>query len=282
MPNFETFKHHKGQPRPTQKQLDDFIEAHDISLKKQGKRIAKYQEALQAEGKQSLLVIFQAMDAAGKDSTIRNVFNECDPGGLEVAAFKAPSKNELAHDFMWRCYQQFPKNGQITLFNRSYYEEALVVRVHPEYLAGQGIDTKRANDNLFWQHRFDYINQTELHLKNNNTQVIKFMLDVSQEEQHDRFKSRYETEEKRWKFSVGDLKESQHWNAYQNAFDEVLKHTSTDHSPWYVIPADDKPNMRRIVAAITASHLKGMNPEFPEAEKISDKDAHLVETILFD
>ena len=280
MLNFETFKHQKDQPRPTQKQLDDFIKAHDISLKKQSKKIAEYQEILQAEAKQSLLVIFQAMDAAGKDSTIRNVFNECDPGGLTVAAFKAPSKNELAHDFMWRCYQQFPKRGQITLFNRSYYEEALVVRVHPEYLSGQGIDPARAQDNEFWQQRFDYINQTEQHLVNNNTQVIKFMLDVSQEEQHDRFRSRYEEEEKRWKFSVGDLKESQHWNTYQKAFDEVLNHTSTNQAPWYVIPANDKPNMRRIVAAITASHLKGMKPKFPDAERIKEKDKAMVENLL--
>lgn len=277
---FDTFKHQNNQDRPTQKQLDQCIKDHDISLKKQGKKIANYQEALQAEGKQALLVIFQAMDAAGKDSTIRNVFFDCDPGGINVAAFKAPSKNELAHDFMWRCYQQFPKKGQITIFNRSHYEETLVVRVHPEYLAGQGIDPERAKEQAFWQQRFDYINQTEQHLTQNGTTVLKFMLNVSQEEQHNRFRSRYQEEEKRWKFSIGDLKESQLWTEYQSAFDDMLDATSTKHAPWYVIPADDKPNMRRMVAAITAQHLKDMNPQFPPAEQIKEKDHALVNQIL--
>ncbi len=277
---FDPFKHQKNQPRPTQAQLDALIEAQDISLKKQGKRIADYQEALQAEGKQSLLVIFQAMDAAGKDSTIRNVFFDCDPGGIDVAAFKAPSKKELKHDFMWRCYQQFPADGHITIFNRSHYEETLVVRVHPEFLSAQGINPVRANDPNFWQQRFDFINQTELHLTHSGTQVLKFFLDVSQEEQHNRFLSRYQEEEKRWKFSIGDLKESQLWDKYQAAFDAMLDATNTDHAPWHIIPADDKPNMRRLVAAITAEKLSSMNPQFPPAERIDDKDEVLVKQIL--
>lgn len=278
--DFDSFKHSKNQPRPKQKLLEQFIKEQDISLKQQGKRIADHQEALQAEGKQSLLVIFQAMDAAGKDSTIRNVFFDCDPGGIEVAAFKAPSKEELRHDFMWRCYQQFPADGQITIFNRSHYEETLVVRVHPEFLSAQGIDPALAGEAEFWQQRFDFINQTEKHLSQNGTQVLKFFLDVSQEEQHKRFLSRYQEEEKRWKFSTGDLKESQLWPQYQKAFDAMLNATSTDHAPWYIIPADDKKDMRRLVAAITAEKLAIMNPQFPAAESIDDEDKALVKQIL--
>jgi PPK2 family polyphosphate:nucleotide phosphotransferase len=278
MPKIKTFKHNNKLPRPTQQQLNDFITTNGINLKKNAKQIGEYQMALNAEGKQGLLVIFQALDAAGKDSTIRNVFKYCDPAGLNVASFKAPSKLEAAHDFMWRCYQQFPAKGQLTVFNRSYYEETLVVKVHPGFLKGQGID-ESPND-AFWQQRYDYINQVEAHLVASGTRVVKFFLDVSQSTQHSRFISRYATPEKQWKFNVGDLKESLLWDDYQNAFNTLLKKTSTKAAPWYVIPADDKPNMRAIVAEIVLQQLKTMKCQYPTIVDFDADDLKLIDNLV--
>ena len=225
-----------------------------------------------------MLIIFQALDAAGKDSTIRNVFKYCDPAGLNVASFKTPSKLEAAHDFMWRCYQQLPAKGQLTVFNRSYYEETLVVKVHPEFLKGQGIEAKP--NKAFWQQRYDYINQVEAHLVASGTQVIKFFLDVSQSTQHSRFISRYATPEKQWKFNVGDLKESLLWDDYQKAFTTMLNKTSSKAAPWYIIPADDKPNMRAAVAEIIKQHMKGMNCQYPAIAEFDTEDLKLIDDII--
>ncbi|VAW43764.1 FIG00685143: hypothetical protein [hydrothermal vent metagenome] len=278
MPKIKAFKHTSSLPRPTQQQLNDFVTTNNLSLKKSSKQIGAYQQALNAEGKQGLLIIFQALDAAGKDSTIRNVFRYCDPAGFNVASFKSPSKLEVAHDFMWRCYQQFPAKGQLTVFNRSYYEETLVVKVHPGFLKGQGIDAKP--NKAFWQQRYDYINQVEAHLVASGTQVIKFFLDVSQPTQHSRFISRYATPEKQWKFKVGDLKESLLWDQYQKAFTTLLKQTSTKTAPWHVIPADDKSNMRAAVAEIIKQQLKSMNCQYPTIPEFEAEDLKLVDDLV--
>lgn len=278
MPKIKDFKHSNSLPRPNQQQVSDFITTNGINLKKNAKQIGKLQAALKAESKQGALIIFQALDAAGKDSTIRNVFKFCDPAGFNVASFKAPSKLEAAHDFMWRCYSKFPAKGQLTVFNRSYYEETLVVKVHPEFLKGQGIDT--APDKLFWQQRYSFINQVEAHLVASGTQVIKFFLDVSQTTQHSRFINRYATPEKQWKFNTGDLKESQLWDKYQKVFGTMLKKTSTKTAPWYVIPADDKTQMRALTSEIVMQNLKGMNCQYPTIPEFDADDLKLIDDLV--
>lgn len=277
MPKTKAFKH-LNTSRPTQQQAHEFVHTNQIDLKKNAKIIAQHQEALKAEGKQAALIIFQAMDAAGKDSTIRNVFKQCDPADFKVASFKAPSKLEAAHDFMWRCYPHFPAKGQITVFNRSYYEETLVVKVHPEFLKAQGIEQKPTK--AFWQQRYDYINQVEAHLVASGTRVIKFYLDVDQSTQHSRFIRRYATPEKQWKFNVGDLKESRLWDAYQKAFKTMLQQTSTKAAPWFVIPANDKPVMRALVSEIVKQKLKGMGCQYPTLPAYDADDLALIDALV--
>ena len=278
MPKIKAFKHSNTLPRPSQQQANEFISTNGINLKSNAKQIGDYQTALSAESKQGLLIIFQALDAAGKDSTIKNVFKYCDPAGFNVASFKSPTKLEASHDFMWRCYQQFPAKGQLTVFNRSYYEETLVVKVHPQFLKGQGIDIKP--NKAFWQQRFDYINQVEAHLVASGTKVIKFFLDVSQTTQHSRFISRYATPEKQWKFNIGDLKESLLWDSYQKAFNTMLNKTSTAAAPWYVIPADDKDNMRALVSEIVMQQMKKMNCQYPTIPQFDADDLKLIDTMV--
>ncbi|TDR18343.1 PPK2 family polyphosphate kinase [Marinicella litoralis] len=278
MPKIKEFKHSNSSPRPNQQQISDFITTNGINLKKNAKQIGELHAALKAEAKKGVLIIFQALDAAGKDSTIRNVFKFCDPAGFNVASFKAPSKLEAAHDFMWRCYLEFPPKGQLTVFNRSYYEETLVVKVHPGFLKGQGIDF--AVDKSFWQQRYDFINQVEAHLVASGTKVIKFFLDVSQDTQHSRFISRYATPEKQWKFNVGDLKESLLWAKYQKAFNTMLKKTSSKVAPWYVIPADDKPKMRALVSEIVMQNLIGMNCQYPTIPEFDVEDLALIDDLV--
>ena len=278
MPKIKAFKHSNTLPRPSQQQANEFISTNGINLKSNAKQIGDYQTALSAESKQGLLIIFQALDAAGKDSTIKNVFKYCDPAGFNVASFKSPTKLEASHDFMWRCYQQFPAKGQLTVFNRSYYEETLVVKVHPQFLKGQGIDIKP--NKAFWQQRFDYINQVEAHLVASGTKVIKFFLDVSQTTQHSRFISRYATPEKQWKFNIGDLKESLLWDAYQKAFTTMLNKTSTTAAPWHVIPADDKDNMRALVSEIVMQQMKKMNCQYPTIPQFDADDLKLIDTMV--
>ncbi len=278
MLNLENFKSTAKQPRSTQKDLSELFKKNKIKLKKLQKQLAKLQEKIQAEQKHSVLIIFQAMDAAGKDSTIANVFGKCDIAGIENIAFKQPSKEESSHDFLWRCHKHTPKRGQITLFNRSYYEEVLVVKVHPQWLAAQKIKQKINKD--FWNARYQSINDFEKHLQNSGTTVIKFMLDVSQKEQHNRLKRRYSLPEKQWKFSTGDIKESKLWQHYQQAFSEMLAKTSTKNCPWHVIPADDKPLMRKLVAAIIVAELEKLNPEFPKMQDFDAQDLSLIDELM--
>jgi PPK2 family polyphosphate:nucleotide phosphotransferase len=220
------------------------------------------QQQLYAEGHQSVLLVFQAMDAAGKDSTIRALLRGVNPAGCRIHSFKQPSKRELEHDFLWRIHQRTPEKGHIGVFNRSHYEEALVVRVQPEYLGSQKLDLP-ADLNDLWQQRFAAINQFEQHLSNHGTTIIKFWLNVSPEEQKNRFLSRLEEPEKHYKFSKTDLSERALWDDYMAAYHEIMRHTSTDHAPWYAIPADNKPYMRWQVAKIVRRTLEAMQPAYP-------------------
>jgi PPK2 family polyphosphate:nucleotide phosphotransferase len=247
-------------------------------LKKLQKRIARQAEAMHAEKKQALLVVFQAMDAAGKDSTIKAVFQRCDPAAFHVASFKQPSKEELRHDFLWRCHNKTPQKGQLLVFNRSHYEETLVVRVHPQWLKSQGIEPPVNED--FWQQRFESINAFEQHLHVNGTQVIKFFLNVSREEQIRRFIRRYSLPDKQWKFSINDYAESLYWDDYQAAYRDTLRNTSTEYAPWYVIPADNKKTMRKLVAAIVDAHLQAMSPHYPQLGVFNEKEKSLLTALL--
>ncbi len=235
-------------------------------------RMAGLQERLYAEGTRSLLIVLQARDAAGKDGTIAHVLRGLNPQGVTVTSFKQPTSAELAHDFLWRTTAALPVRGDVGVFNRSHYEEVLVVRVHPEYLAGQGIDPEAAEDDAFWKHRLKDIRAWERHLGRNGTRVIKFFLNVSRGEQRERFLARAEEEDKNWKFAAGDVVERKHWDAYQAAYAAALGATSTKDAPWYVIPADHKWLMRTAVASIVADHLEAMDPRFPELSE-ADRSA---------
>ena len=241
-------------------------------LKKLRKEIGELQHRLFAEDKNSLLLVFQAMDAAGKDSTIRAVLSGVNPAGCEVSSFKKPSSEELDHDYLWRSAIRLPERGRIGVFNRSYYEEVLVVRVHPNYLSYQRLadlpdDLSENSLKSFWNERFESINDHEKHLARNGTVIIKFWLNVSKDEQKNRFLSRLNEPEKHWKFESGDLKERALWDDYMHAYEELLNATSTENAPWYAIPADNKLFMRVEVARTIVATLKSMDPEYPEVDK---------------
>jgi PPK2 family polyphosphate:nucleotide phosphotransferase len=233
-------------------------------------QMAALQEALYAEDRQALLVVFQAMDAAGKDSTIRATLSGVNPAGFQVFSFKSPSKVELDHDFMWRLNRSLPERGRIGIFNRSHYEEVLVVRVHPEFLGGQRIDLP-SDLNELWAERYTTIRDWESHLVRNGTTVVKFFLHVGKDEQARRFLKRLDRTDKNYKFSTDDVGRRDHWAAYMDAYAGALNATSKPHAPWYAIPADDKPFMRMCVADILVRTLKQMNPVFPELPE-SERD----------
>jgi PPK2 family polyphosphate:nucleotide phosphotransferase len=239
----------------------------DTSEKRRAKDLEQLdalQERLYAEGRRALLVVFQAMDAAGKDGTIEHVMSGLNPQGVQVTSFKQPTRTELAHDWLWRCQLALPARGEIGIFNRSHYEEVVAVRVHPEYLEGQAIDPAEGRKARFWKQRLEDITTWERHLDRSGTRVVKFFLHVSREEQRERFLARADEAEKNWKFSPGDVAERAHWDAYQEAFEAALAATSTDAAPWYVIPADHKWFMRTAVATILVHHLDAMDPRFPQ------------------
>lgn len=227
--------------------------------------LAELQRILYAHDHHAVLLLFQAMDAAGKDSTIRAVFSGVDPAGFQVYSFKRPSSEELDHDFLWRTARRLPERGRIGIFNRSYYEEVLVVRVHPEILESQNLPTTHDRKQI-WQHRFESIRHHELHLARNGTVILKFFLNVSRDEQKDRFLSRLDEPEKHWKFAAGDVRERSFWNDYMNAYQEALAATSRPWAPWYAIPADDKPYMRLTVAQILAATLERLDLHYPRVD----------------
>ena len=237
-------------------------------LKATTKQFSELQRKLYAHDKYSLLLIFQAMDAAGKDSTIRAVTRGVNPAGFQVFSFKQPSKQELDHDFLWRSATRLPERGRIGIFNRSYYEETLVVRVHPEYLGGQKLPNQAPLSTL-WEQRFESIVEHERHLARNGTVILKFWLNVSPEEQKKRFLDRLDTPSKYWKFASGDLKERARWADYMQAYEAMIDATSTDFAPWYAIPADNKAWMRAHIANIIVDKLSSLDLAYPDADTSS-------------
>ncbi len=238
------------------------------------------QRILYAHDRHAILLIFQAMDAAGKDSTIRAVMTGINPAGCQVYSFKKPSDSELDHDFLWRTNKCLPERGRIGIFNRSYYEEVLVVRVHPEILNFQNLPDP-VNLKYVWQERYESICDVEKHLARNGTVILKFWLNVSKEEQKRRFLSRIDEQEKHWKWSAGDLEEREHWSDYMQAYEEALNATSKSYAPWYVIPADDKPFMRYCVAEIIKKSLQNLDLKYPtinqkERENLSQAREQLI------
>ncbi len=231
-------------------------------LRKAVKRIAKLQEKLYADDRFALLLIFQGMDAAGKDSTIKKVLTGVNPTGFETRSFKAPTYEHNDHNFLWRHWQVMPARGHIGIFNRSYYEEVLVVRVHPEIIQGQQLANKNTND-AFWEQRFKDFRGMEDHLASNGVVVVKFFLNVSKEEQRVRLLARLNDVDKLWKFNSRDVDERERWDDYQSAFQDAIANTDADHAPWYVVPADDKQTMQAIISSIIAHTLDSLPLAFP-------------------
>lgn len=234
--------------------------------------ISELQRKLYADGRFALLLVFQAMDAAGKDGTIRSVLSGVNPAGCRVSSFKAPSSRELDHDFLWRTTCELPPRGIIGVFNRSYYEEVLAVRVRPEFLAAQNLPAHATTDNeQLWQRRFESIREHETHLVNNGTCILKFWLNVSRDEQKARFMERLTNPDKYWKFSKSDLSARQQWDDYMHAYQDLLRETSTDLAPWYAVPANSKPWMRLVIARLVRDQLASLPLAYPEksAEELS-------------
>jgi PPK2 family polyphosphate:nucleotide phosphotransferase len=240
---------------------DNLKERANVILEQNLADLTRVQQLLYADDRYSVLIIFQAMDAAGKDSTIKHVMRGVNPQGCQVFSFKKPSTEELDHNFLWRYMKNLPERGRIGIFNRSYYEDVLVVKVHPELLQNLP-DGKR--DKSFWTDRYEDINAFERHLERNGTVIMKFFLNVSKEEQKKRFMQRLDRPEKNWKFSALDLAEREHWNEYMEAYEDAINATSTEWAPWHIIPADNKWVMRVIVADIITSTLSNLNLTFPE------------------
>jgi PPK2 family polyphosphate:nucleotide phosphotransferase len=233
--------------------------------------LAELQDKLYAQDRWSLLVVLQAMDAAGKDGTIKHVMSGVNPQGCEVYSFKAPSPQDLDHDFLWRTSRCLPERGRIGIFNRSYYEEVLVVRVHPDILARQKLAPSLVTKNI-WKERYEDINSFERYLSRNGTVIRKFFLHVSKAEQRRRFLERLEEPEKNWKFSLADAQERQHWGAYQRAYEDMIRHTATKHAPWFVVPADHKWFTRVVVAGAIIDALADLALEYPKVDAAKKKE----------
>jgi PPK2 family polyphosphate:nucleotide phosphotransferase len=245
-------------PKAERKKLAQEVLTQDVSA------LAEAQELLYADDSWSLLVIFQAIDAAGKDGTIKHVMSGVNPQGVQVYSFKQPSAEELDHDFLWRCAKRLPERGRIGIFNRSYYEEVLIVKVHPELVNAERIPGADPKDEKFWERRYSSINNFEKHLARNGTTIVKFFLNVSREEQRQRFLARINEPQKHWKFSAGDVRERALWDDYQQAYQDCLEATSTKYAPWYVIPADYKWVTRAAVSIILTETIQGLDPKWPK------------------
>jgi PPK2 family polyphosphate:nucleotide phosphotransferase len=245
------------------------------------KRLADFQEKLYAQDRWSLLLVFQGMDAAGKDSAIKSVFDGVNPQGCEVTAFKQPTSTELDHDFLWRAAIALPERGRIGIFNRSHYEECLVVRVHPEILAKQKLPSKLVTKDI-WRERFEDIAAFERHLARNGTVILKFFLNVSKEEQRERFLDRLEQPAKNWKFNMGDIAERELWAKYQAAYQDMIRHTSTHHAPWRIVPADHKWFARVVIGSTIVSALDRLDLHFPKVDKAERSEFVQVRKALLD
>ena len=269
--------------------LKDFDPAETLELKSKEHahetlehgiaRLCDLQEKLYAQDRWAVLVILQAMDAAGKDSTIKHVMSGLNPQGCSVTSFKAPSAEDLDHDFLWRATRSLPERGKIGIFNRSYYEEVLVVRVHPEILSREKLPPDLVSGKI-WQGRFEDINAYERYLSRNGVVVLKFFLNVSKKEQKRRFLERLDEPEKNWKFSASDVLERQHWNEYMGAYEEMIRNTSTERAPWYVVPADHKWFTRVVVAEALVHVLDKLNLSFPKVDAEKRKDLKRARIIL--
>jgi PPK2 family polyphosphate:nucleotide phosphotransferase len=259
-------------PKAERKRFAGEVLSQDIDA------LSTAQELLYADDSWSLLVIFQAMDAAGKDSTIKHVMSGVNPQGVQVFSFKHPSAEELDHTFLWRCTKCLPERGRIGIFNRSYYEEVLIVKVHPELIAAQRIPGADPGSPKFWNERYDEINAFEQHLANNGTAIVKFFLNVSLDEQRQRFLDRINKPDKHWKFAAGDMAERDCWDQYMDAYEQCLEATSTTWAPWYVIPADHKWVTRTVVAAILTETIQSLDLKWPkvtDAQKRAIAEAKL-------
>jgi PPK2 family polyphosphate:nucleotide phosphotransferase len=233
-------------------------------LRRHVEKLSSLQQLLYASNHYAILIIFQAMDAAGKDGAIKHVMSGVNPQGCQVFSFKHPSAVELQHDFLWRTSRDLPERGRIGIFNRSYYEDVLIVRVHPDILRKEGLVDPSTPLEDVWCDRYNSINGIEQHLHNNRTRIIKFFLHLSKEEQRRRFLKRIDKPEKNWKFNAADIEERRFWDDYMQAYENCLAATSTAHAPWYVIPADDKKNARLFVSSIILETLRGLNMEYPK------------------
>jgi PPK2 family polyphosphate:nucleotide phosphotransferase len=237
------------------------------------KRLSELQELLWADDRYAVLLVFQGMDTAGKDGTIKRVTSGVDPAGFQVYSFRQPSHEELDHDYLWRYWRAMPERGRIGIFNRSYYEEVVVLRVHPEMIEQHPLPHERI-DESFWQHRLEDISAMERHLCRNGTRIVKFFLHLSRAEQRSRLLARLTNRDKLWKFDPRDLQERQHWDGYQHAYGQALEHTHHEHAPWFVIPADDKWTMRAIVAQVLVEEIGGIDLHYPAPAPGEDSWVH--------
>ena len=255
-------------------------EEHAKEALQQGiERMAKLQGKLYAQDQWALLLVFQAMDAAGKDGAISHVMSGVNPQGCQVYSFKTPSAQELQHDFLWRTTRSLPERGHIGIFNRSYYEEVLVVRVHPEILKGESLPPSLIGKNI-WDERFEDIHAFERHMWRNGTVIRKFFLHLSKKEQKDRFLARLDEPEKNWKFSAADIHERKYWDDYQNAYEDVIRNTACEHAPWYVVPADNKWFTRLVVSTVIVETLESLDLAYPKVAAAKKKELEAAKKIL--
>ncbi len=245
-------------------------------LEEQVEELSSLQRLHYASNRYAVLLIFQAMDAAGKDGAIRHVMSGVNPQGCQVFSFKHPSATELDHDFLWRTTRSLPERGRIGIFNRSYYEEVLIVRVHPEILRSQGLPDELLDEKTVWQERYRSIVNLENHLYRNGTRIIKFFLHLSKDEQRKRFLERIDEPDKNWKFSLADIEERKFWKHYMKAYEACLSATSTKDAPWYVVPADDKENARLIISEIILDVFKGLKMAYPKPSAKRRRELHLI------
>jgi len=262
--------------KPVYKSKKDYAKL----LRQQVEELSSLQRLLYASDRYAVLLIFQAMDAAGKDGAIRNVMSGVNPQGCQVFSFKHPSATELDHDFLWRTTQSLPERGRIGIFNRSYYEEVLIVRVHPEILREQRLPDGLLDENTVWQQRYHSIMDLENHLYRNGTRIIKFFLHLSEEEQRKRFLDRIDEPDKNWKFSLADIHERKYWKHYMKAYEACLSATSTRHAPWYVVPADDKENSRLIVSKIVLDVFNELKMEYPRTTEERRRELQSIRKLL--
>ncbi|HSB63704.1 MAG TPA: polyphosphate kinase 2 family protein [Thermoanaerobaculia bacterium] len=248
-------------------------------LQRDIERLAALQDKLYAQDRWAILLIFQAMDAAGKDGTIKHVMSGVNPVGCQVFSFKVPSPEELDHDFLWRTTKCLPERGRIGIFNRSYYEEVLVVRVHPEFLERQKLPPRLVTKDL-WEHRYETIADFERHLARNGTVILKFFLNVSRKEQKKRFLERLDLPEKNWKYSETDAKEREHWKEYMQAYEDMIRATAKPHAPWYVVPADNKWFTRLVVGAAIIETLEGLGLRYPAIDEVKKAELAAARRIL--